>query len=518
MGQHTSDILTPSSETPVVELRGASKTFGPRRVLADADLILRGGTTHALLGHNGSGKSTLVKILSGYHAPDTGATLSVRGEAIRLPLSETAGSDLGFAFVHQDLGLIDAATVLENLRIGRFDLKPGRRIDWGGERRRGRIELDAVGLRAPLDAPCGTLAPVERALLAVARALGSLDSESRPGLLVLDEPTVHLPSDDVGRLWTATAAACARGHAVLLVTHRLNEVVEVADEITVLRDGVRVAHRSAEGVDEAELARLILGHGPVTREPAPPQLTGAREAMLVVRGLRCAPVDCDLDVAAGEIVGLTGLQGSGTSAVVAALFGARPATGSVELDGQALRLDKLTPSLAMQSGIAYLPADRRRDGGVAAASVAENVTLPVLGSLFRRGWTRRGQADRIVRDILESFDVRPREPNAAFGALSGGNQQKVLLGKWFGSRPKLLLVDEPTQGVDVGAREQIHHAMRQAAHRGLAIVLASVEHDGLCEVCDRVLVLHDGRIVAEFAGEQLQADAVATAVLSGVAA
>jgi ribose transport system ATP-binding protein len=487
---------------PWLRLRGWSKTFGVRGVLADVDLDLHAGRIHGLIGQNGSGKSTLIKILAGYHAPDAGAELTIGGAEIALPLAPGEPTRHGISFVHQDLGLFDRATVLENVRLGAYATRPGWRVSWRRERRLVREALARFSVDVDSDATVSTLAPVDRAQVAIVRALETLRGRDG-GLLVLDEPTPHLPRDGVERLFASLREVAAHGVAILFVTHRMDEIRELTDEVTVLRDGVVVARSATALVDNAALTRLVLGFS--LEELASAQTSPASEAAaLEVRDLSGRRVDrVSFDLRAGEIVGLTGLLEMGWDEVPYLLFDGRGTTGTIILDGREIPLAQLSPRRAIELGLALVPADRPRDS-MLEATVRENLTMPTLRSYFLRGFLRQRRERTRALELLNAFDVRPREPEWPVTRLSGGNQQKVVVARWFETQPRILLLHEPTQGVDVGARREIYERLRSAAAAGLAVLLASAESEELAGLCDRVLVFRDGRIVSTLEGADVR--------------
>lgn len=493
-----------TSGRPVVSIRDLSKTFWGRTVLRGVDLDIRPGEVHGLVGQNGSGKSTLIKILSGYHAPDPGGGLEVGGSSIPLPLTPPDASSLGMSFVHQDLGLVGAGSVLENLRTGKYDAGFGWRISWGHERRAARAALERVGLEADLDALVETLSPVERAMLAIARALDHLKGDAAK-LLVLDEPTAYLPRDGVDLLFNAVREVTETGLGVLFVTHRLEEVEKWTDRVSILRDGELVVTEDTTELDRQTLISLILGFSLDRLYPAPREPTREEESVLSVRGLSGDKVqNVDLDIHRGEVVGLTGLAGMGSEEVPYLIFGARPAlAGSARVEGRDVDLVDLSPRQAMALGLALLPGDRVKEGGISAGAVIENVTIAKLASAFAFGRIRKRDELSDVQESLQRFEVRPADPSATFGTLSGGNQQKALLAKWFSREPQLFLMHEPTQGVDVGARKQIFRQIRDSAQAGLSFLLASGEYEDLAHLCDRVLVFRNGIVVSELTGSSL---------------
>jgi ribose transport system ATP-binding protein len=457
---------------------------------------------HGLLGQNGSRKSTLIKILAGYHAPDAGGTLAVRGERVELPLRPADPRRLGLAFVHQDLALVDTATVLENLRVGRYETRAGWRIPWRRERQAVRAALARFGLGISPDASVASLREVDRAMVAILRALEQLRVVER-GVLVLDEPTAYLPRDGVERLFAAVREIAGMGFAVLFVTHRLEEVTAITDRVSVLRDGALVACEPTASLDEAALIERILGFSLDDLYPEPHHARG--DVVLRASGVSGSLVrDFSFELRRGEILGITGLLGMGWEQVPYLLFGAEPALGGeLEILGRRLDLGRLAPREAMAAGIALLPANRLRDGSAPLATVTENMTLATLPRYYRNGLLRRRAEQSTVYRLMGHFDVRPREPGRSLSTLSGGNQQKVLIAKWFATHPRVFLMHEPTQGVDVGARRQIFSHIRTAVEDGMPVVLASSEYEDLANLCDRVIVFRHGRPVSELAGETL---------------
>jgi ribose transport system ATP-binding protein len=499
---HVSRAASSEAARVVASLRGFSKTFAGRTVLHDVDLDVLGGEVHGLLGQNGSGKSTLIKILAGYHAPDDGAALTLVGGDVSLPMRPGDAHGLGLAFVHQDLGLVQDATVLENLYVGRYETRAGWRVPWASERERARQALQRFGVDVDPDARISSLREVDHAMIGIVRAFEQLRGFDR-GLLVLDEPTAYLPRDGVGRLFDAVRDIAAAGFGVLFVSHRLEEIRTLTDRVSILRDGRLVDTARTAELDESELIARILGFAmddlyPTIHEPR-------SERTLSVRDLSGETVSgLSLDLHRGEVVGLTGLRGMGYEEVPYLLFGEGGAgRGEMTLGARTLDVAGLTPRAAMDAGLALLPANRLRDGGSVDASVGENMTLATLGSYKRRGALRRGRETSRVGRLLQDFQVQPPEAARPFGTLSGGNQQKVLLAKWFETKPQVFLLHEPTQGVDVGARRQIFRHIAAAREAGMSFVLASSEYQDLPHLCDRVIVFRDGRPVSELHGASL---------------
>jgi ribose transport system ATP-binding protein len=482
--------------TPLLEAVRLSKTFGSRTVLREASLAIEPGEIHGLLGENGSGKSTLIKILAGYHAPDPGGSLKVGGVEEPLPLSPVRPRELGMYFVHQDLALMEQGTVLENMRIGRYGHNAAYAVNWRAEQRSVQETLDRYGVAAKAETMVSSLRQVDRAMVAIARALEQLRDTER-GVLILDEPTPYLPRDGVDQLLASVRAAADTGVGVLFVSHRLEEIRAITDKLTILRDGAVVATAETTSMTDAEIIEKIIGFSLEQLYPDSPENRGER--ILSVRGVEGAGVHgVDLDLHEGEILGVTGLLGMGWERLPYALFGADPVeAGTMELAGKRCDLTKQTPRRSLDERLALIPANRQRDGSLPIATVTENVTLPTVDRYFRGGRMRPREEHKRAKGLIEEYDVRPPEPRKALGMLSGGNQQKAVLAKWLEFEPRVLMIHEPTQGVDIGARTQLFTRLRDVAAEGTALIIASTEYGDLAHLCDRVVVFRDGKIVAE---------------------
>jgi len=499
--------MVDAAHQPRLALRNLSKSFGGTQALRGVDLDVFPGEVHGLLGENGSGKSTLIKVLAGFHEPDAGDLL-VDGEPVRLPLSTGQFRQLGMSFVHQDLGLVESLSVLENLRVA--DIASSRSrfgISWRSERVRADKTFESYGVRLDPGATVATLKPVERALLAIVRAIEEIRAVGRGhGLLILDEPTVFLPKEGVERLFSLIRDAAASGTAVLFVSHDLDEVREITNRVTVLRDGALVGTVETAETGETAFVEMIIGRrlaalGEVHHADRTEQRVG-----VAVEGLNGPNVrDVSFEMHEGEVVGLTGLLGSGFEEVPHLLYGARQArTGLLTIHDSPIDLTRLTPAGAIAAGMALIPADRKTDGSVGSLPVDENVALSVLDRYFNGVILDRRRMRRETGTLMREFDVRPNDPSLPYGALSGGNQQKALLAKWFQTEPRLLLLDEPTQGVDVGARQQIYELIRTAAQeRGMHVLCASSDYEQLASLCDRVLVFGRGRIWRQLVGAEV---------------
>jgi ribose transport system ATP-binding protein len=483
--------------TAELEIRNLGKSFAGRPALAGVDLEIRAGEVHALIGENGSGKSTLIKILSGYHRPDPGGFVRVGGRPLK-PGSPASSASLGLRFVHQDLGLIEAASIVDNLCIAAGYPTRWATIRRRETRRRAKADLALVGLDLDPDQSVAGLAPALKAGVAVARAVRA--DPGRPlSLLVLDEPTASFSRGEVRRLHEIVAAVARRGVAVLYVTHRLDEIFDVADAVSVLRDGRKVATRPVAEITRRELVSLLVGGDtaglPATRSvPEAGSGTPALE-VLALEGDRTHEVD--IVVRAGEIVGVAGVTGSGRETLLGAVFGAAPRqAGTVRVRGRAV--PAMRPDLAIKAGAAYLPADRRRHGGMPDLSARENMTLADLSSFWKPPALRRRREVEHVSSWCDALRIRPRDGlEMNLGEFSGGNQQKILLAKWLRCDPAVLLLDEPTHGVDIATQALLRRELRAAADRGCAVLFSSSELSELTEVADRVLVMRLGRIVAD---------------------
>lgn len=488
----------------VLQFTGLSKTFGATRALIDVDFDVRAGEVHGLVGRNGSGKSTLIKVLSGYHVPDPGSHLVLDGQDIDLPITGREAASHGLVFVHQDLGLVPAYSVLENIRLNSWESKGLQRIHWKAERAGVEKELQRFGIEVDPDTPVISLSQVDRAIVAIVRAMHHLGGEAQGKVLVLDEPTAYLPTDSVERLFEAVRTVAASGAGVVFVSHRTDEVLAITDRITVLRDGRLIDTVDTAQTDEHALVSLILGRTLESFYPDPVEAVPG-ERVLTIDGLNGALVrDFDLTVDRGEIVGITGLMGAGHDEIPYYVFGARDAiSGTITVNDIELKTHKSTPTEAIAAGVALLPADRLNLSGSSEASVEDNVALPVLKKYFSRGRLQLSAVRERVGGLLTTFDVRPAMPNLEFSALSGGNQQKALLAKWLQMEPSLLLLHEPTQGVDVGSKADIFSRITDSAEAGTAVVIASAEHEDLANLCTRVVVFDSGKVVGTLSGADL---------------
>jgi ribose transport system ATP-binding protein len=486
----------------VLQVRNLSKTFVGQRALDGVDFDVGPAEVHALVGHNGSGKSTLIKVLSGFHQPDPGGSVEVAGTPLR-PGDPAAGRRAGLRFIHQELGLVDDLTVLENLRLGGvYETGRGGRIRWRSERRRAREALARVGLKAHPDVPVSELSPVQRTQVAVARAL---DEEQGARILFFDEPTATLPHSEVERLFALIRSTVHAGLGVVYISHRLEELPQIADRVTVLRNGRVVGSGPQAQFDKDRLVELIVGEA-LARGRRPEPLPNRAEAQ---GGLRFDGVaagrleDASFAVAPGEVVGMAGLAGSGVHDVPRVLLGRIPLeSGSITAGGELLAPEEL-----VRRRVAVLSSERVLKN-IPTMNVRENLTLPELEPLWRGGRLRLREERAVARELIRRFGVRPAEPEKPLMELSGGNQQKVAVAKWLRTEPRLMVLDEPTQGVDVGGKAEILELLRAAARDGVGVLICSSDLEDLEIVCDRVLVVREGRVGGELTGAQITRERV----------
>lgn len=484
---------------PALLVQGLSKAFGATRALLPLELTVARGEIHALLGENGSGKSTFIKLLSGYHRPDAGeafvgGTRLVHGSA-------ASAHDAGCRFVHQDLGLIASQTVLDNLYAGTGYPTVLGTVNDRAARRAAVQDLKRAGVDLDPGQVVGALSPAEQTAVAIARALRPGD-HGGPQLLVLDEPTARLPEREVAVLLDLVRTVSQAGVAVIYVSHRIDEVLEVAHTVTVLRDGRKVASRPVAGLDRSGLVKLLADRA-VEEADVSTHVPPAADApvVLAVGGVSSSRLrDVSFEVRQGEVVGIAGITGSGREAILPTLFGGQPRlVGSVRVAGTAVQPGR--PDLSIAAGVAYLPPERTRSG-VSGQTARENLVLAGL----RRHWrwpllSRQGERAE-ASSWFRRLSVRPagavERPLSNF---SGGNQQKILFGKWLRLGPRVLLLDEPTQGVDIATKAALHNEILAAAEAGACAVVSSSDAGELIAVCHRILVMRDGRIAGTLSGK-----------------
>lgn len=500
-----------SGDAPVLQLTGIVKSFPGVQALKSVDFDMRAGEVHALLGENGAGKSTLIKIVSGVHPPD-GGSIRIDGREVTFA-SPLEAQRAGIATIYQELLLFPELTVAENIFMGHAPRRPWGALDWRRMRRAAGELLASLDIHdLDPDRVVGTLSVGNRQRVEIAKALSQ-----NARILIMDEPTAALTEHDVARLFEIVRLLKARGVGVVYISHRLEEVFLLADRVTVFRDGEHVATKAVAATDRDELIQMMVGRKVETLFPKVDAAMGA--AVLELRGLvrRPATNGIDLTLRAGEIVGLAGLVGSGRSELAQTVFGITPADGGeIRIDGRPVRIRSAAE--AKRLGIAYVPEDRGSQGLVRPMAIRENLSLAVLGRIARRCFIDRAAEVELARASIDRFGIRASGIDQVVNKLSGGNQQKVVLGKWLAAAPRILILDEPTRGIDVGAKAEIHRLMGELARQGLAILMISSELAEVIGMSDRVLVMREGRFVAEFARAAATQEAIVAAMMSDAAA
>ncbi len=520
---------------PLLHLATVTKSFGAVRALKGVSFDLHPGEVHALLGENGAGKSTLIKVITGAHQPDSGS-IEIDGVAVDR-LNPAAAHRFGIAAIYQQPALFPDLSVAENIALVLEKPSAIRRVRWPERYQRAADLLKRVGADIDPETEVRELSMPEQQLVEIARALGA-----GARILIMDEPTASLTSKEVGLLLALVHDLRAQGVGIIYITHRLQEVFEIADRVTVLRDGESVGTRqvrprqpelepatallgaSTSGfsdtagfaplpeLTESELIRLMVGREVSTIFP--PSESAPGKTVLALKGIGCRAAGIravSLELRAGEIVGLAGLVGAGRTELARILFGITPAdAGTITLLGQTLTIR--SPQDAVTAGIAYVPEDRRRHGVILEMPISANVTMGIHPRLFPGSWLRLGAERNLTQDFIRDLSIKAPSTETIAGNLSGGNQQKVALARWLATQPKVLILDEPTQGVDVGAKAEIHKLIRRLAAKGLAVLMISSELPEILGMSDRIAVMRAGTIVAMLPGNS-DAHVVMTAAL-----
>jgi rhamnose transport system ATP-binding protein len=488
-----------------VTLSHITKSFAGLKVVKDVSFDARPGEVHALLGENGAGKSTLIKIMAGLYQPDEGE-IAVNGTPTKFAMPRDAHA-AGIATVHQELLLFPELTVAENIFLGQTPKTKFGMLDWPAMRSRARALLDSLDSpELDIDAKVGTLSVANRQRVEIARALSQ---EAR--VVIMDEPTAALADADVQRLMDIVRRLKSRGVAIVYVSHRMPEIFALADRVTVLRDGARVGTKDIGEVDEGVLVNMMVGRAIDRLYPKKLGESGAPILELREVSHRSAVRAISFELRRGEILGIAGLVGSGRTELALTIFGITPATsGTILLEGKPIRIG--SPEAARDLGIAYIPEDRGTQGLIRTQTIAENVALANLKKLTRGMFIDAAKVLRAARQAIERFAIKARGPQQVVRELSGGNQQKVVLSKWLSTDPRILIMDEPTRGIDVGAKAEIHQLMRKLAADGMAILMISSELPEVLGMSDRVLVMNGGRIVAGFGEGEATPEAVGAAM------
>ena len=487
-------------QAPFLRLTNVSKTFPGVNALTNINFDVRPGEVHGLIGENGAGKSTLIKVLAGVYQPDPGAEIEIEGEKVTA-LTPTESMRRGVMVIYQDFSLFPTLSVKENIAFSQQIEKRRRLIDWKAMEETSRRALSTLGVEIDLNARLSSLSTARQQLVAIARAL-VYDAK----LLVMDEPTSALSSGEVEHLFRVVNELKARGMAIIFISHKLDELFKITDRMTVLRDGHYIGTRISSETDTNEIITMMVG-----REIKEQHLAGKNigETVLEVKNIskRGNYQDVSFSVRRGEVLGITGLVGAGRTETVRALFGLNPPdSGEILLEGR--KIAPKSPAQAQALGIAYVPESRQTEGLVLQQDSESNLTLSILRRFVRNGLICFSERRKKAVELIEQLNVKPAYPHMQVDKLSGGNQQKIVVAKWLATNPKVLIVDEPTNGIDVGAKTEIHHLLRELADEGMAVIMVSSELPEILSISDRVLVMRRGRINGEFNADGLSQEQI----------
>lgn len=480
---------------PVLALEGITKTFPGVKALDRVTLRLFPGHVTALVGENGAGKSTVVKTLTGIYQPDGGDIL-VDGHPTRFPTA-LAAADAGITAIHQETVLFDELSVAENIFLGHAPRGKFGLIDWAMMQRQSKKILRSIGAEIDPSHKLRDLGIANKHLVAIARAL-SIDAR----VVIMDEPTAALSHTEIQELYELVETLKEQGKAILFISHKFEEIFRIADSYTVYRDGQMVGEGAISDVTEPELVKLMVGRD--VSQIFPQRDHNIGEEILVVEGYEHPTefAEIDFTLRRGEILAFYGLVGAGRSELMQALFGiTRPAAGSIRVDGAKVSIH--SPADAVENGIVYVPEDRGKQGAIGALPIFQNVTLPSLARTSHKGFIRLAEEFKLAREYTGRLDLRAASLDTDIGNLSGGNQQKVVIAKWLATQPKVIILDEPTKGIDIGSKAAVHEFMAELAAQGLAVIMVSSEIPEIIGMSDRVIVMREGRIAAELSGKSI---------------
>ncbi len=482
-------------DAPVLSLAQVTKTFPGVRALSEVSLDLYPGKVTALVGENGAGKSTVVKVLTGIYQPDDGSIV-VDGQPTGFPTPQSA-ERAGVTAIHQETVLFDELSVAENIFLGHAPKGRFGLIDAAAMTRKAQEILTGLGAKIDPHATLKDLGTANKHLVAIARAL-SVDAR----VVIMDEPTAALSHSEIEELYDLEEGLKAQGKAILFISHKFDEIFRIADNFTVFRDGQMISDGAIAEVTEPELIKMMVGRDVSQIFPKRDRALGAE--VLTVTGYEHPTefADMSFTLRRGEILGFYGLVGAGRSEFMQALFGTtKPSAGQVRIDGEAATIG--SPADAVSHGIVYVPEDRGKQGAIGHMPIFQNVTLPSLPQTSRNGFLRLAEEFKLARDYTERLDLRAASLDTHVGNLSGGNQQKVVIAKWLATAPKVIILDEPTKGIDIGSKAAVHDFMAELAAQGLAVIMVSSEIPEIMGMSDRVIVMREGRIVTELAQEQI---------------
>ena len=480
---------------PVLALEGITKAFPGVKALDDVSLRLYPGQVTALVGENGAGKSTVVKTLTGIYQPDAGRIL-MDGTSVSFPSAQDAAR-AGVTAIHQETVLFDELSVAENIFLGHAPRGRFGLIDWGRMRADAHAILHGIGADIDPDTKLRDLGIANKHLVAISRAL-SVDAR----VVIMDEPTAALSHKEIEELYELVEKLKSQGKAILFISHKFDEIFRIADRYTVFRDGQFIGDGQIADIDEATLVKMMVGRD--VSQVFPPRISTPGDAILEVAGYSHPTefADIGFTLRRGEILGFYGLVGAGRSEFMQALFGiSKPSRGSVRIEGQTSTIR--SPADAIAQGIVYVPEDRGQQGALTALPIFQNVTLPSLGRTSRNGFLQLAEEFRLAREYTQRLDLRAASLDTTVGSLSGGNQQKVVIAKWLATQPKVIILDEPTKGIDIGSKAAVHEFMAELAAQGLAVIMVSSEIPEILGMSDRVIVMREGRIAAELEGTAL---------------
>jgi rhamnose transport system ATP-binding protein len=492
----------------ILEMSHISKSFAGVHALREAAFDLRAGEVHALLGENGAGKSTLIKIITGIHQPDSGQ-IRLYGQPVSLADPRVA-REHGIAAIYQEPSLFPDLDVAENIFAGRQPMRVGQQVDWGQMYQEAGRLLTSLGVHLEPRTKARNLSVAQQQMVEIARAL-SVNAK----ILIMDEPTSSLTLAEVADLFRITRQLREAGTGIVFISHRLEELFELADRVTVLRDGHYVGTKTISEVTTDSLIQMMVGR--TLADLFPKQEVPPGQIMLQVEGLSQAGLfdNISFELRQGEILGLAGLVGAGRTDVARAIFGIEPATGgTVKIDGQVVHIT--SPQQAMRLGLAYVPEDRQHHGLVLPMQISHNITLPILSNFAKMGWMNGAGELQAARQAATQLEVKAAGIWQKARELSGGNQQKVVLAKWLSTRPRILILDEPTRGIDVGTKAAVHGLMSQLAAQGMAILMISSELPEVLGMSDRILVMREGRLTGHFSRAEATQEKIMAAATTAV--
>ncbi len=480
--------------TPALDARDIVKRFDGVRALNGASLSVQPGEIHALLGENGAGKSTLIKVITGVYPPESGEIVR-DGEIVEFA-NIRAAHRIGIVALYQELSIIPTISVAENILLGDQTPSRGGMVRWGALRKRAKLQLDRLNQQIPLGRLAGSLSPVQQTMVAVARALAT---DAR--VLILDEPTASLSDLEIADLFAVLRSLRDEGVAIIYVSHRLEEVVELCDRLTIMRNGETIVTKAVAETTVDEVISLMVGRSQGELYPARPASTGG--VVLQVDDL-CGRLvhNVSFRASAGEVIGIGGLAGSGRSELLRLLSGAQKrSSGRISIDGAELPHGQGV-GRALAAGIALIPEERRSQGVILSAPIQDNIAIANLGAVSSGGWVSGRKVSELARRALGELQIKARGPRQPVGQLSGGNQQKVVLAKMLARRPRVLLMDEPTRGIDIGTKAEIYRLIRELVAHGTTVIAVSSDLPELIGISDRILVLHEGRVAGELDAAQ----------------